>query len=679
MKPQKNMKLSSRISMLSAIIVCIGMFILWLITINNASYTVNTDLNNLMTDAVSARAEIIEDYVKNAEDYMKAFSLSPQIRELLKDPENPELIAAVQKYDEEFAAVKGIFEGLYVGTPETHIRTHNQPEVVGIITRPGDKLAPFQQSILSKKELTNLGIMASPATGDMIISMYYPIFEEEKCIGYIGGAVYAEDLMNELDKLPIPGQPSSEYVFINASDGMYLYNKNSELINTPTEESGYLQIMDLVKAGGNQKDGNITYKDENGTNWYVAYKYLPDRDWIFMIRTNKTEMDTTMFYIDVIIGAVCAAIAAAIIIAISLFMRKVGRDLDKVETAISSLGQLKLNADKDLKPLYHRNDEIGRIANTTHELCERLRLTIDDIRRILGEMADGNIAVDVEKNASYYIGNFAVLEQSLKTIRGKLLKLTRNIAHVSGRVAGESENVSHNVVSLSHGISTQEASVTNLNVSMEDISAEIRASAANCSEAQKLTEKTASYTEEADQKMERLTSAMNNIAKSSTEIEKIIHVIEDIAFQTNILALNAAVEAARAGTTGKGFAVVADEVRTLAAKSAEAAKDSTAYITRSIKDVQTGTEATSQMAEIMRVIGECTESIKGQMHEIAAASSRQSKMISDVSKEIQEISGVVQHNTTDVNESVVTLHDLSSQAKELNKLVGQFHTDKDNK
>ena len=115
---------------------------------------------------------------------MTAFALSDEVHELLRDPENPMLLERAQEYTEDFAAVKGIFEGLYIATPETYVRTHTSQGAIGMITRQGDALAPFQQTILAKPELTNLGIMKSPGTGAMILSMYYPVFEDDRCIGF---------------------------------------------------------------------------------------------------------------------------------------------------------------------------------------------------------------------------------------------------------------------------------------------------------------------------------------------------------------------------------------------------------------------------------------------------------------------------------------------------------------
>ena len=112
-------------------------------------------------------------------------------RELLADPENPQLLKKAQQYTEDFANVKGIFEGLYIGTPSTYVLTHTSDRAIGITTRTGESLETFQNTILTKPQLTNLGIMKSPGTGSMILSMYYPIFDNDECIGFVGAGVYA--------------------------------------------------------------------------------------------------------------------------------------------------------------------------------------------------------------------------------------------------------------------------------------------------------------------------------------------------------------------------------------------------------------------------------------------------------------------------------------------------------
>ena len=117
MKFLTNKKLAMRIGIITTAITLAGMSLLWAIVSSNTASIVKNDITNQMTDAVESRAAIINDYVASAEEYMAAFALSSEVRELLLDPENPAMIEKAQKYTEDFAAVKGIFEGLYIATP----------------------------------------------------------------------------------------------------------------------------------------------------------------------------------------------------------------------------------------------------------------------------------------------------------------------------------------------------------------------------------------------------------------------------------------------------------------------------------------------------------------------------------------------------------------------------------
>lgn len=667
-----NRKLAMRIGIITTVLTLAGMLLLWLIVSDNVSSIVKNDITNQMTDAVESRAAIINDYVTSAEEYMTAFALGSEVHDLLENPTDTRLVKRVQKYTEDFASVKGIFEGLYIATPETHVLTHTSRDAVGMTTRTGESLESFRETILAEQQLTNLGIMKSPGTGSMILSMYYPIFEGKKCIGYVGAGVYASQLMDVLLGLDIKGLPNSEYIFLNVETGVYLYHEDEALLNTETADSGYQEIIHRIKEDGSTQASTYFYQDEQGVEQLVVYKYLKDRDWVFMVRDNASEVYGAVAKVRVVVGMLCAAMAAAVILVTLLILYREGKELMVVESAIRHLGNLDLSADRKLEAFYGRKDEIGLIAQTTHHVCDCLRKTIDDIGRILGEMADGNIAVDVTKNEAYYIGDFKVLAESLKTIRTNLMNVMRDISCIANQVDVGADQVSTGVQTLSQGTMEQSVSVEGLVSNVTEITSQIQNSAVRCRNASELVDKANGFAAEADTKMVQLSEATRNIDQSSTKIGSIIKTIEDIAVQTNILALNASVEAARAGSAGKGFSVVADEVRSLAAKSGEAAQNTGVLINQSIHDVKTGTESTDQVISAMQVINECIQSIKMLMDEIAFASLQQSEMIASVEEGIKDISKVVQTNSAAAKESAAVSKELSNQARTLNGLIGQF-------
>ena len=667
-----NKKLATRIGILTTIITLVGMTLLWLVVSTNAASVVKNHITNQMTDAVESRAAIIDEYVLSAEEYMTAFALGSEVHDLLRNPEDPVLLAQAQKYTEDFAAVKGVFEGLYIATPDTHVLTHTSQGAIGMTTRSGDSLKTFQDTILAQQQLTNLGIMKSPGTGSMILSMYYPIFEGRRCIGYVGAGVYASHLTDSLLNLGIKGLPDSEYAFLNVDTGVYLYHEDEALLNTETTDTGYREIIGRIQADGSTQANTYSYRDGDGIKQLVVYKYLKDRGWVFMVRDNATEVYGTVTNVRILVGVLCAITAAAVILLTLLLLRREGRELMVVERAIGRLGDLNLSSDQELEPFYGRSDEIGMIAQTTHRVCLCLRKTIDDVGRILGEIANGNLTVDVTQNESYYIGDFKALSASLQSIHTNLVHVIRDISQVAGEVGSSAVRVSTDAQALAQGTAEQAASVDGLVTNVTAITTQIQTSTVRCGSASQLVGQATGYAAEADTKMEQLTAATRNIDQSSNQISTIIKTIEDIAFQTNILALNAAVEAARAGNAGKGFSVVADEVRNLAAKSAQAAQNTNELISRSIQSAKTGTESTDLAVSAMQDINSCIQSIKTLMDEIAAASVQQSEMISLVESGIKEISAVVQDNSTAAEKSAAVSKELSQQAHTLNSLISRF-------
>ena len=489
MKFLANRKLATRISIITTAITFAGMILLWFIVSSRISSMVENNATNQMIDAVESRAAIINDYVASAEEYMTAFALSSDVRNLLLEPDNPDLLEKAQQYTEDFAAVKGIFEGLYIATPTTHVLTHISQDAIGITTRTGESLDTFQQTILSQPSLTNLGIMESPGTGSMILSMYYPLFDGQTCIGYVGAGVYASHLTDVLLNLAIKGLTHSEYVFLNVENGTYLYHEDESMLNTETTDKGYLEIIERIKSDGNTEAGTYSYQDENGTDQLVVYKYLKDRNWVFMVRDNSAEVYERVSVVRITVAILCASVAAVIILVTLLFLYREGRELMIMEQAISRLGNLELSVDQELEPFYGRTDEIGMIAETIHNVCDCLRKTIEDIGRILGEMADGNIAVDVVKNEDYYIGDFRVLAESLKSIRTHLTNVMCDISQIASQVNSGANQVSAGAQALSHGTMQQKDSMNGLVSNVTDITTQIQNSAVRCGNASNLVDK----------------------------------------------------------------------------------------------------------------------------------------------------------------------------------------------
>lgn len=220
-----------------------------------------------------------------------------------------------------------------------------------------------------------------------------------------------------------------------------------------------------------------------------------------MVRDNAAEVYQKVGAVRITVGLLCALVAAFIILVTLLILYREGRELMIMENAIRRLGNLELSADKELEGFCERTDEIGMIAQTIHHVCDCLRKTIDDIGRILGEMANGNIAVDVAKNESYYIGNFKVLAESLKCIRTNLTDVMRRITQIASQVFAGAQ-------ALSQGTIQQKDSINGLVSNVADITTQIQNSIVRCSDARNLVDRATGYAAEADTRMTQLIAAI---------------------------------------------------------------------------------------------------------------------------------------------------------------------------
>ncbi len=510
---------------------------------------------------------------------------------------------------------------------------------------------PFLSDPIMKKDSASFEY-AYPY-GDLIIIIEFPYSVFEKII--------------EETKL---GDTGSTYILNRdgtkvAYDDFSLVSSQQNSISDAKSQPSYETVAKLETAMIGGETGFGFYK-WNGERRFGAYTPVRDTNgWSVNVTAKESEFMSTV-KTAMISAAVLGVIA--LLLGVLAMLRLAGRitgPIGQVVDSIEKLSEGNLNIDLNIK----RHDEIGGIALKVNEMAGKYKDIISDISRFLQEISYGDLTA--QSNCEYP-GEFNGIRNTMEVIECRLNETIDNIRASADQVNCSAEQVAAASQVLASGAAQQADAVEELSSSIINVSGQAVKNAESVRKVSEHVNQSGLRVAQGNQYIQSLNDAMGEVTLSSEKISGITKIIEDIAFQTNILALNAAIEAARAGSFGKGFAVVAGEVRNLAAKSAEAANQTSELIDRSVKAVSEGKRLAVDTARVLGEIADQSTLVEQVMEEIESASVEQADTLERINMVLSQVSAVVQANAATAEESSASSKELAVQTQIMKQEVEKF-------
>ncbi len=448
---------------------------------------------------------------------------------------------------------------------------------IGKTLREGDSLKQLRDSVFGTKGILNTGIMLSPTTEKQVVSMYYPLYEGDKPLGYVGAAVYAEELRNTLDALSGEGASKTDYMLLDAAKGTYIFCADEAKIGTEIQEENVSKVIELAQNGqGTEASYEYT---EGGKDMLAVYQYMPERNWVLVILTDKDISFAPVDRITVLLLVVCGILLLLISVGVWVAGKLIAKDIVRVAQMIREIGTLDLTLRHNLDTYSSRSDEVGMIAKATFYLTDTV---------------SGAVTLMKEKSEQL-LHTSEKLHTGSDVTRGTVEKVEKAINDISESSIQQATDTNQTVGSVLHIGETIKQTMSETETlsgyagSIQKTSEEMRDTVRGLSKVSDDTERV----------IDEISAQTISTNKSAMQIKDAAQLITSIAEETNMLSLNASIEAARAGEQGKGFAVVASQIQKLAEQSNDSARQIDSIIVSLIEESNNAVETMHKMKEIM--------------------------------------------------------------------------------
>lgn len=659
----KNQKMSTTITIAIALVVTTCIFFLYVIASKSMMEMLkNSEMVNLY-DSLNAQTNVIEEYLSHQEDLLIAYSKSPEVISLLKEPSNTQKQKAAQEYTEKYFSGLDNWEGLYVAEWDSHVIAHSNPEVIGITTREGEPLKALQDAMIGENGLYDAGIIVSPASQKLTLSLYCPVFDNDgkTIVGYVGGGPFAEGLKELLTSMETQG---AKYSMINVKTGMYIFDEDESLMATEIQNEMLLSIISTILEDESVVRGEKEYLDEQAGDSIAAYQYMPEHGWGVVSCNSEDNIYADANASMRILSVICIIFDLLIAVLSWILIYISTRPLRYVKDSIIQLKDLKLEKQHKLDKYINCKSEVGQIATAIDSLYDSFK----DIAFTLNHCSDSLTQSAVKMTDSSQVLIKCVKENSDST--EEFAKHTESVTDTVKQVDEEVDEIAK-VVSLVESkiqVGTERSDELGGKVAKmrEEVSSSLQVTSRHIEENKK-----------------EIAEVMLNL-QSLTRIDDMAKQILSITSQTNMLSLNASIEAARAGETGKGFAVVAGEIGNLASSSSQTATEIQSICNETkinIEKIQTcfdnivsflQSDVQTQFEDFVKAtdeydlsIGEIQTIIK----EIKQSANVFAEVVSNIRNQIEEVQNMPGSASVSTEEIIAKVEQIEKMTEELSVVV----------